>query len=246
MIKVKNIYKSFDGNDVFKGLSLNIYDGETVVVIGRSGCGKSVLLKHIIGLMRPDKGEIIVDGIDITQINMKEIFNLRKKFGMVFQGAALFDSLTVKENVALTLREHTRLKESDIEKLVYEKLKLVNMEDTENMKPHELSGGMKKRVGIARALILDPDYILYDEPTTGLDPIMSDRINELILRLKKQLKKTTIVVTHDMKSAFKVGDRILLMYDGKFRFEGTPKDIKKTDNKYIEQFIEGKSEGPIQ
>jgi len=246
MIEVKNIYKSFDENKVFKGLSFNVYDGETVVVIGRSGCGKSVLLKHIIGLMKPDKGEIIIDGVDITKINRKEIFILRKKFGLVFQGAALFDSLTVKENVALTLVEHTRMKQSEIDKLVYEKLKLVNMESTENVKPHELSGGMKKRVGIARALILGPEYILYDEPTTGLDPIMADKINDLILRLKHQLKKTTIVVTHDMKSAFKVGDRILLMYDGKFRFEGSPKELKKTDNEYIRQFVEGRAEGPIQ
>ncbi len=245
MIEVKNIYKSFNDNKVFKGLSLDVYDGETLVVIGRSGCGKSVLLKHIMGLMKPDKGKIIVDNVDITQVSMREIYALRKKFGMVFQGAALFDSLTVQENVALSLREHTRMKEDKIDALVYEKLKLVDMEDAKDIKPHELSGGMKKRVGIARALILDPDYILYDEPTTGLDPIMSDRINDLIMRLKKQLKKTTIVVTHDMKSAFKVGDRILLMYDGKFRFEGSPENVKKTDNKYIRQFVEGKSEGPI-
>jgi len=245
MIEVKNIYKSFNDNKVFKGLSLDVYDGETLVVIGRSGCGKSVLLKHIMGLMKPDKGNIIVDNVDITQVSTKEIYALRKKFGMVFQGAALFDSLTVQENVALSLREHTRMKEDEVDALVYEKLKLVDMEDTKDIKPHELSGGMKKRVGIARALVLSPDYILYDEPTTGLDPIMADRINDLIVRLKKQLKKTTIVVTHDMKSAFKVGDRILLMYDGKFRFEGSPKDVKKTDNKYIRQFIEGKSEGPI-
>jgi len=245
MIEIKDIYKSFDDNKVFKGLSLSIYDGETVVVIGRSGCGKSVLLKHIIGLMKPDSGEITVDGINITNINRRNLYSIRKKFGMVFQSSALFDSLTVKENVALTLREHTKKREKEIEKLVDEKLKLVDMQHTKDMKPHELSGGMKKRVGIARALILSPEYILYDEPTTGLDPIMSDRINNLILRLKKQLKKTTIVVTHDMKSASKVGDRILLMYDGKFRFEGNPDEIEKTDNKYIRQFIEGKSEGPI-
>ncbi|RKZ24691.1 ABC transporter ATP-binding protein, partial [bacterium] len=204
-----------------------------------------VLLKHIVGLLKPDKGRVVVDGIEVHRVSRREVFDLRRRFGMVFQGSALFDSLTVKENVAIGLREHLKLSEEEIDRIVKEKLELVGLRNVEHLKPAELSGGMKKRVGIARALAMDPEYILYDEPTTGLDPIMADRINELILSLKHRLHKTTIVVTHDMKSAFKVGDRIAMIYDGRIIFEGTPEEVEKSDNPYVRQFVEGLAEGPI-
>ncbi|RKZ18764.1 ABC transporter ATP-binding protein [bacterium] len=246
MIKIEDLHKSFGDNHVLKGINLEVRDGETLVIIGRSGCGKSVLLKHIVGLLKPDKGRVVVDGIEVHRVSRREVFDLRRRFGMVFQGAALFDSLTVKENVAIGLREHLKLSEEEIDRIVKEKLELVGLRNVEHLKPAELSGGMKKRVGIARALAMDPEYILYDEPTTGLDPIMADRINELILSLKHRLHKTTIVVTHDMKSAFKVGDRIAMIYDGRIIFEGTPEEVEKSDNPYVRQFVEGLAEGPIQ
>ena len=231
MIKIEDLHKSFGDNHVLKGINLEVRDGETLVIIGRSGCGKSVLLKHIVGLLKPDKGRVVVDGIEVHRVSRREVFDLRRRFGMVFQGAALFDSLTVKENVAIGLREHLKLSEEEIDRIVKEKLELVGLRNVEHLKPAELSGGMKKRVGIARALAHDPEYILYDEPTTGLDPIMADRINKLMLDLKRRLKKTTIMVTHDMHSAFMVGDRIAMLDEGKIIFEGTPEETLKTKNK---------------
>ena len=228
------------------GLSLDIPDKKTVVIIGRSGCGKSVLLKHMIGLLKPDSGKILVKGKDIAKLDDKELDEARKHFGMLFQGAALFDSLTVAENVGFALTRFTKKSPAEIRKLVKEKLALVGLENVEDKKPAELSGGMKKRVGLARAIAMDPEIMLYDEPTTGLDPIMSDIINELIVELQKKLKMTSVVVTHDMKSAYQIGDKIAMMYEGKIIEEGTPKEIQHTKNAVVKQFIKGSAKGPIQ
>ncbi len=247
IVELKDIHKSLGGKKVLEGLNLKIKRGETLVIIGRSGIGKSVLLKHIAGLMKPDKGEVIIDGVDITQLNEKELTEVQKKIGMVFQGAALFDSLTVEENVGFFLFRY-KLKElgyDKIREIVREKLRLVGLSGVENMLPSELSGGMKKRVGLARAIANDPEIILYDEPTTGLDPILADAINNLIVKTQKALNVTSVVVTHDMVSAYKVADRIAMINNGKIIFEGRPDEVKNSDNPYLQQFIEGRSEGPI-
>ena len=215
MIEIINLFKKFNRHTVLAGVNLTIRDGETMVIIGRSGCGKSVLLKHIIGLMRPDEGQVIVDGQEVSRMTGTELNQLRLKFGMLFQGAALFDSLTVGENVAFALREHTAMAEDQIQKRVKECLGLVGLAGIEHLKPAELSGGMRKRVGLARALAMQPRVILYDEPTTGVDPIMADTINRLIVQLHDHLKATGIVVTHDMTSAYKVGDRIAMLHEGR-------------------------------
>jgi phospholipid/cholesterol/gamma-HCH transport system ATP-binding protein len=215
------------------------------VIIGRSGCGKSVLLKHIIGLLKPDRGEVFVDGTEVTALGHRGLFELRQKFGMLFQSAALFDSLTVWENVGLGLIEHSDLSAEEIKSRASEKLALVGLKGVEEVKPAELSGGMKKRVGLARAIAMDPEIILYDEPTTGLDPIMADVINELICNLKKTLSITSVVVTHDMTSAYKIGDRIAMLYEGQIIYEGTPENVKCCGHPVIQQFVEGRAEGPI-
>jgi phospholipid/cholesterol/gamma-HCH transport system ATP-binding protein len=245
MIEVIDLKKSFAGTEVLKGVNLNVRKGETVVVIGRSGCGKSVLLKHLIGLMKPDSGKILIDGVDVTTLKSEEMYEFRKRFGMLFQGAALFDSLTVWENVGLALLEHTDLSEEEIRKKVCQKLEQVGLDRLDDMKPSDLSGGMKKRVGLARAIAMDPPVILYDEPTTGLDPIMADVINELIRRLQKQLEITSVAVTHDMKSAYKIGDRLAMLYGGKIVFEGTPEEVMASQDEVVRQFVEGRAEGPI-
>ena len=245
MIEIKDLYKNFGNNQVLNGVDLNINKGETIVILGRSGCGKSVLLKHIIGLMRPDKGKIFIDGEEITAYNDEKLYNLRKRFGMLFQGSALFDSMTVEENVGLGLTEHTRLGKEKIREVVKEKLRLVGMAGVEDLKPAELSGGMKKRVGLARAIAMEPEFVLYDEPTTGLDPIMADVINELIISLRNSLSITSIAVTHDIVSAYKIADRIAMLYEGKIVFTGTPEETKNTTDPVVKQFIEGSSEGPI-
>ncbi len=242
MIEIKNVWKSFEGNEVLRNLSLKIGKGETIAIVGSSGCGKTVLLKHILGLLEPDKGKILVDGVNINE-NSAHLFEIRKKFGMVFQSSALFDSLNVIQNVIIGLREHfpdmNRKKMEDIGK---EKLALVGLyESSFEKKPQEISGGMKKRVAIARAISLDPEYIIYDEPTTGLDPIMCDKMNELMLHLKEKLGKTTIMVTHDLHSAFRVSDRIAMLADGDIVFDGTPKEALKTDNKFMNMFIKSSS-----
>lgn len=245
MITIKNLHKSFDGLSVLRGLDLVIEKGETIVIIGRSGCGKSVLLKHIIGILRPEQGEVIIEGQNVSALRGKDLVKLRMKFGMLFQGAALFDSLNVYENVGFALLEHTNLKESEIRKRVCKALESVDLVDVEGKKPAELSGGMKKRVGLARAICNNPEIILYDEPTTGLDPIMADMINDLIVRLDDQLDVTSIVVTHDMKSAYKVGSRIAMLYDGKIIAQGTPDEIRNTKDSVVRQFITGAARGPI-
>jgi len=246
MIKIEDLHKSFGDKKVLNGVNLEIQKGETIVIIGRSGCGKSVLLKHIIGLLRPDKGRIFIDGEDITSYTNEKLYELRQRFGMLFQASALFDSLTVEENVGLGLREHRLLPEDKIKEKVQEKLRVVGLSGVENLMPSALSGGMRKRVGLARAIAMDPDFILYDEPTTGLDPIMADAINDLITNLRNKLSITSIAVTHDIVSASKIADRIAMLYQGKIILAGTPERIKNSDNPVVQQFITGSAEGPIE
>jgi len=238
MIELDNIYKNFGDNQVLKGLSLKINKGEALAIIGRSGCGKSVLLKHIIGLLKPDSGTVTVEGFDINKIKEKELYELRKKFGFLFQGAALFDSMTVGENVSLPLIEGNRkYTKAQVDDLVAEKLELVGLPGIEAQKPAELSGGMRKRVGLARALITNPEYILYDEPTTGLDPIMSESIDNLIKDLSVKLNVTSIVVTHDMISVRIVAERVAMAHEGKIYFTGTPAELLASDDEIIKEFI---------
>lgn len=238
MIEIKNLHKSFGSKKVLSGVNLNIHDGETIVIIGRSGCGKSVLLKHIVGLLSPDEGIVKVGGKIISELSEKELYEVRRNFGFLFQGAALFDSMTVGENVALPMVEsNTKTSESEIVKLVEEKLELVGLRGIQNLKPSELSGGMKKRVGLARALITNPNYILYDEPTTGLDPIMSDSIDNLIKELAEKLKVTSIVVTHDMFSVKNVAHKVAMMHEGVIHFVGNIDKLQNSTDEIITDFI---------
>jgi len=246
LIEIVNLEKSFGRKEVLNGINLTVRDGETAVIIGGSGSGKSVLLRHIIGLLEPDGGRILVDGVEVSSVRGEELYHLRKKFGMVFQSGALFDSLTVAENVGLPLREHTDFSKEKILEIVREKLGLVGLSGVENQKPAELSGGMRKRVALARALVAEPDVMLYDEPTTGLDPIMADVINELILDLRKRLGNTAVVVTHDMASAFKIADRICMLFRGKIIWDASPEETRNTKDPVVRQFITGTSVGPIQ
>ncbi len=245
MIEIINLCKAFDQHLVLNNLNLTIETGETMVIIGRSGCGKSVLLKHIIGLLRPDGGQVLIDGQDATRLQGKALQALRMRFGMVFQGAALFDSLTVGENVGFGLREHRAASEADVILRVRECLALVGLVDVEDVKPAALSGGMRKRVGIARALAMRPDILLFDEPTTGIDPVMADLINTLIKRLHEQLRVTVVVVTHDMVSAYKIGDRIAMLYEGRIIATGAPSVIQHTTDPVVRQFIRGEATGPL-
>jgi len=238
MIEIKNLHKSFGKNYVLRGVDLNIETGETIVIIGRSGCGKSVLLKHIVGLIMPDSGFIKVEDQTVNELNIKNLYELRKKFGFLFQGAALFDSMTVEENISLALDESDNgYSTQEIKKLVGEKLEMVELPGTQYLKPAELSGGMKKRVGLARALITNPDYILYDEPTTGLDPIMADSIDILIKDLTEKLNVTSIVVTHDMYSVKNVANKVGMMNDGKIYFIGSQEELINSDDPIIQEFI---------
>ena len=245
MIEIIDLHKSFGGHRVLSGVNLKIETGETMVIIGRSGCGKSILLKHIMGIMKPDSGKIVIDGVNIVDISEDEINHFRMQIGMLFQGSALFDSLSVRENVGFSLFEHTHLPQPEVESRVREKLRLVGLSGIEDLMPSELSGGMKKRVGLARAICTEPKLVLYDEPTTGLDPIIADAINELILRMQKRLRITSIVVTHDMISAYKVGTRIAMLYDGKIIGVGTPEEIRSSQDPVVRQFITGSAQGPI-
>jgi len=237
VIVVQELRRSFGDHEVLKGVNLSVDDGETLVVLGPSGCGKSVLLKHIIGLMKPDAGRILFEGRDITKMTDRELKAIRVGFGMVFQGAALFDSMTVGENVGLPLQEHRRLAGDELRRAIQEKLGLVGLEGIQHLYPSEISGGMKKRVALARAVALDPDVILYDEPTTGLDPVMAEQINELIRSLQKKVNATSIVVTHDLHSACFTGDRVALMTDGTIAFSGTTDELTSTDNAAVRNFI---------
>jgi phospholipid/cholesterol/gamma-HCH transport system ATP-binding protein len=245
MIRIRGLAKRFGAKVVLDGLDLDVERGETLVVIGGSGTGKSVLLKHIIGLLRPDAGEVTVDGVDVAALAGRGLMEFRKGFGMLFQGAALFDSLTVLENVAFGLREHQRLAEDEVRERVREKLALVGLRDVESLWPGELSGGMKKRVALARALAMEPTILLYDEPTTGLDPIRADSINDLIVELRTKLKVTGVAITHDMTSAYKIADRIAMLYKGRIIAVGTPAEMRGSDNPVVHQFITGSARGPI-
>ena len=242
MIEISNIHKSFNSKQVLAGVDLTINTGETMVIIGGSGCGKSVLLRHIIGLMQPDRGSVKIDGTNVSRINRNELFALRKRLGMLFQGAALFDSLTVAENVGLGLKEHSEYSADQISDIVNKKLGMVGMSGTGGLMPAELSGGMKKRVGLARAIAMDPEYILYDEPTTGLDPIMADKINDLVIDLRNKMTLTSIAVTHDMVSASKIADRIAMLHQGKIIFCGTPEEIKRSPDERVQRFIKGEAD----
>lgn len=238
MIEIVELHKGFGGNSVLRGVNLTIQEGESLAIIGRSGCGKSVLLKHIVALLKPDSGCVKFEGNVIHEMNKKELYEIRKKFGFLFQGAALFDSMTVEENVSLPLVENNIESKETIAKIVSEKLELVGLPNTQKLKPSELSGGMKKRVGLARALVTDPSYILYDEPTTGLDPIMSDSIDELIKDLNQKINVTSIIVTHDMFSVKNVADKIAMMHEGKIYFTGTPDELLNSSDSVIQKFIQ--------
>ncbi|MAT56521.1 MAG: ABC transporter ATP-binding protein [Ignavibacteriae bacterium] len=238
MIEIIDLHKSFAGKEVLKGIDLQINEGETLAIIGRSGCGKSVLLKHIVALLFPDKGDVKIEGKSILNLDEKSLYKIRTQFGFLFQGAALFDSMTVEENVGLPLVENDNsISKIDIDKAVAEKLELVGLPGIQKLKPAELSGGMRKRVGLARALIANPKYILYDEPTTGLDPIMSDSIDQLIKDLSDKLNVTSIVVTHDMYSVKKVADKIAMIHNGRIYYSGTPDEVHNSSDKTIQEFI---------
>ena len=245
MIEAKKLLKSFNEHLVFNELSLSVNKGETLVIIGRSGCGKSVFLKHLIGIVKPDGGEVLIDGVKLAALSSKQLNQLRLRFGMLFQGSALFDSMTVGENVGFSLSEHTQLSQPAIQERVEESLELVGLKGIEDLKPSELSGGMKKRVALARSICMRPEILLYDEPTTGLDPIMADAINDLIIEMNNKLKVTSIAVTHDMKSAYKIGSRIAMMYQGKIIQIGAPDEIRNSKDPVVKQFITGSASGPI-
>jgi phospholipid/cholesterol/gamma-HCH transport system ATP-binding protein len=240
MIQLQDVYKAFNGKPVLTGFTLEVREGETMVIIGYSGTGKSVAIKHIVGLLEPDKGTVIVDGLEVPKLSRKELYALRERIGYVFQFSALFDSMSVADNVAMGLRKQGTLSPAEIEARVHEALDLVDLPSAGDTMPSDLSGGMRKRVGIARAIALRPKYLLYDEPTTGLDPVTAAVINELMVRMQKTLGVTGIVITHDMKSAYTVGTRIAMLYEGKVRAVGTVEEIKHTDDPVVRQFIEGR------
>jgi len=245
MIELKDIYKSFEGKDVLRGVNLKVKKGDSVVVIGGSGSGKSVLLKHIIGLLIPDSGTVIIDSTDLSELNEDGLHDIRKKFGMLFQSAALFDSMKVWENVGFGLKRHTHLTDTEIKETAVQKLKMVGLVGVEDVMPSELSGGMRKRVGLARAIAMTPEILLYDEPTTGLDPIMADAINDLIIKMREELHVTSVTITHDMKSAYKIADTIAMLYNGVIIAEGSPVEIEHTSDPVVRQFVEGSATGPI-
>jgi phospholipid/cholesterol/gamma-HCH transport system ATP-binding protein len=241
MIEIKGISKSFEGKSVLNGLDLQVQQGETMVVIGRSGCGKTVLLKLIIGLLEPDNGLILINRVDIVTAKYKKLREMRKTMAMVFQGAALFDSLTVEQNVGLALRRYSGLPEDKVTEKIRQCLAMVELEGTEQLMPAELSGGMKKRTAIARAIAMGPEIVLYDEPTVGLDPITAQNIVALIVDLQKRISATSIVVTHDLSVAYQIGHKIAMLHDGKIRFVGNPEQIKTTKDKIIKHFVSGGS-----
>jgi phospholipid/cholesterol/gamma-HCH transport system ATP-binding protein len=245
MISLQNLYKAFDGKQVLHDMSIDVERGETVVIVGGSGTGKSVTLKHIIGLLRPDKGRVIVDGHDVTAMKEVELNHFRRRFGMSFQEGALFDSMSVYENIAFPLRRHTKMKEAEIRARVEECLEDVHLHGVEKKRPSELSGGMRRRVGFARAISLKPEILLFDEPTTGLDPVISDVVAELICEMDLKLGTTTVTITHDMKVAFKIADRVAMLYKGSIIESGTPEEFQRSTNPIVQQFIEGRAEGPL-
>ncbi|HEB83943.1 MAG TPA: ABC transporter ATP-binding protein [Bacteroidetes bacterium] len=245
MIEMTHVAKSFAGHPVLRDVSLTVAEGESVVLIGRSGSGKSVMLRHILGLIQPDSGRVVVDGVPVSERDEREIYGVRRKIGMLFQNAALWDSMSVYDNIALALRHHKMLDEEEISERVESCLSSVGLGGIGDKMPSELSGGMRKRVGLARAIATRPTYMLYDEPTTGLDPIMSAIINELIIRLNEELKVTSLTITHDMRSAMEIADRILMLHRGTIIFDGTPEQLAASDDPVVRQFYTGSSEGPI-
>ncbi|MBU2549061.1 MAG: ABC transporter ATP-binding protein [Proteobacteria bacterium] len=245
VIQIVDLFKSFSGMPVLNGLDLEIERGRITFIIGRSGGGKSVLLKHIIALLKPDSGHIFVDGVDIVNLSERKLNETRRKFGMLFQDAALFDSMTVGENVAFPLREHTRLKAAEINRLVNEKLGLVGLEGIDNMMPSDISGGMRKRVGLARAMVLEPEILLFDEPTTGLDPVMCEQVDELIVNSQRQLGATSIVISHDIPATLRIAHRVAMIYEGRIITYGTPEDVKNSDDPVVQQFLTGEAQGPM-
>lgn len=239
MILIRELSKSFGSLRVLEDVNLEIADGQSLVILGRSGTGKSVLLKLIIGLLKPDKGSVEIDGQNVNSLSYGDLAQLRRRFGMLFQGAALFDSMTVGENIGLALREHTSKKEDEIRGIVAERLSFVGLQGIEEKKPSDLSGGMRKRVGLARAIAMDPSYVLYDEPTTGLDPITAQQINILIRQLQGRLKITSVVVTHDLNSAYYVADRLCLLHQGKIHFDGTAEELRAATDPVVRRFVTG-------
>ncbi len=242
MIEVTNLKKSFEEHPVLEGVSFSIAKGDSVVIIGRSGCGKSVLIKHMIGLLMPDSGEVRIGGELLTGKNERELLRIRRRFGMLFQSAALFDSLTVEDNVAFLLRREGKMTQGQIQKRVDEVLEVVELPRTQKKKPSELSGGMKKRVGLARAIVYKPEILLYDEPTTGLDPVVSDSIDQLIVRVSEQLHVTSVVVTHDIRSMRRVGKRIIMLAQGLVYVEGSPEEIFSSRDPLVHRFVNGISD----
>ena len=245
VVKAENIVKKFGDRTVLNGIDLEIYKGETFVIMGGSGCGKSTFLRHLIGALKPDSGKVSLLGKDLDKLKEDELDAVKKKIGMSFQSSALFDSMTVGENVSLPLREHAKLEKSVIDIVVKMKLELVGLRGFEDLLPSQLSGGMRKRIGLARAIVMDPEIVFYDEPTAGLDPIVSGVIDKLILDLSKKLSITSVVVTHDMKSVFSIADRIAMLYEGRVLEVGTPDEIRRSKNQMVQQFTSGSPDGPI-
>ncbi|MGH9419019.1 MAG: ABC transporter ATP-binding protein [Thermoanaerobaculia bacterium] len=245
MISMQHVDKTLGGRKVLDDMSIDVDRGESLVIVGGSGVGKSVTLKHMIGLMKPDRGHIVIDGHDISAMKDVELNSFRRKFGMSFQEGALFDSMSVFENIAFPLRRHTKFGETQIRERVDECLDLVHLEGVSSKRPSELSGGMRRRVGFARAISLKPEILLFDEPTTGLDPVISDVIAGLIVEMDRTLNTTTVTITHDMKVAFKIADRVAMLYEGRIVEEGTPEEFQRSRNPIVQQFIEGRAEGPF-
>jgi phospholipid/cholesterol/gamma-HCH transport system ATP-binding protein len=246
IISLQHVFKSFAGKQVLSDMNLDVERGESVVIVGGSGSGKSVTLKHIIGLIRPDRGQIIIDGHDLCAMNAVELNRFRRHFGMAFQEGALFDSMSVFENIAFPLRRHTKMTEAEVRARVEECMGQVHLETSAGSKrPSELSGGMRRRVGFARAISLQPEILLFDEPTTGLDPVISDVIAQLIREMDRTLNTTTVTITHDMKVAFKIADRVAMLYQGRIIEQGTPEAFQHSPNEIVQQFIEGRAEGPL-
>jgi phospholipid/cholesterol/gamma-HCH transport system ATP-binding protein len=239
-IELVNVHKAFGPKEVLKGLTLEVPEGATTTVIGGSGSGKSVMLKHIVGLLKPDEGDVWVDGENVSRLDQESVYRLRRNVGYVFQFSALFDSMTVAENVGLGLRRIGDTSPEEIEGRVRECLRMVDLDDYGPSHPSELSGGQKKRAGLARAIATSPKYILYDEPTTGLDPVTAAVIDHLIIRMSEELGVTGLVITHDMRSAFRISDRMAMLYDGRIRFEGTPEEFRGAEDSVVKGFIEGR------
>ena len=238
MISVQDLWKSFGDNHVLTGINLDVEEGSTCVILGGSGSGKTVLMKHMIGLLKPDKGKVIVDGEDIVPMDERDLERVRRKFGMVFQGAALFDSMTVYENVSFPLKEHRHVSDDEAREIVRQKLGIVGLKNVEEKFPADLSGGMRKRVGLARAIVLDPKIVLYDEPTTGLDPITTDYVDDMIVTAQRELQVTSVVISHDIASSFKVADKVAFLWQGKIVEEGTPEQMRDSRHPELKHFLQ--------